>query len=401
MRRRGVLVERIWLDDSTPDDEVQASLGAAYAARVRPQCGCATSRPELYIARVGSRFIVKRMPGTGEEHDSGCESWSPPETLTAVGRVLDAVKVLDDGTVSVRLDFSLSRRPGRGRPPAESTKDTKVVHSDGARLTLRSLLHWLWDEAEFTSWSPRMEGKRSWRVVSWHVKAAAMDKSTRSGSLGERVWLPEPFDSEHKQEIAARRSEAWRVARETKGKTTQLLVLIGEVKKVESGQFGQSLMTIKHLPGKPIVLDEDLYRRMESKFADELELRAADPSVHLVAAATVSIGRTGLPRAHELTLMTTTEQWLPFEGPVERTLIAAAVDGHRRFIVPPRYGVAASAAVPVMVLTDTEKPTPVYVGQLQHAESEATDADHGFRWDGEDALELPPAAAHSTAEASR
>ena len=58
-----------------------------------------------------------------------------------------------------------------------------------------------------------------------------------------------------------------------------------------------------------------------------------------------------------------------------------------------------------MVLTDTEEPAPVYVGQLQHAEGDAADPDHGFRWDGEDALELPPAAAHvlahGVAEASR
>ncbi|GAA1082027.1 DUF1173 domain-containing protein [Tsukamurella strandjordii] len=395
-RRRGVLVGGVWLDEGTSDDELQARLGAAYSFHERPRCGCSRQRPELYIARVGSRFILKRMPGSGDGHDPSCQSWSAPEALTGIGRVLDAIRVLEDGTVNVKLDFSLSRRPGRGRPPAPSTKESKVVHADGAKLSLRSLLCWLWDEAEFTSWSPGMAGKRSWRAISWHVRGAAMDKQTRSGSLGDRVWLPEPWDSEHKQQIAARRQDAWRFAREQKGKTTQLIVLIGEVKKLEMGKFGQTLLTLKHLPGVPVVLDEDLQRRMESKFADELELRAADDTVHLVAAATVSIGRTGLPHAQELTLLTMTGEWLPFESLQQREVIETAVSEGRRFVVGQRYDLPAAADVPAIVLTDTAgpSPTPVYIGDPDPAADddliETTEA--VFRWNGDSPLALPAAA---------
>ena len=394
MRRRGILVEGVWLDDTSSDDRVQELLAAAHSARRRPMCGCG-ARPELYVAKVGDRFVVKRMPGSGGDHEPGCESWSPSESLTGIGRVLDAVRIREDGLADVRLDFSLSKRPGKGRPPAASTSESKVVRADGAKMTLHGLLCWLWDEAGMTSWSPGMVGKRSWRVVSWYVRGAATDKQVRGGSLAARVWLPEPFHADHKREIAARREEAWRLAREVPARTTQLMVLVGEVKKIDVGRFGGHLLTVRHAPDAPIVLDEDLHRRMQSRFADELELWNADPTVRLVVAATFSVGRTGTARAHELTLITMTEQWLPFASVQDRAVLDAAVAEGRRFAVGQKYGISGAAEVPIMVLTDTEgDPVPVYVG-AEPEDDPIGIPDNGWRWSGDGPLTLP--AAHHAA----
>ena len=47
----------------------------------RPGCACNPSQDggvPMYVARIGDRYYLKRMPGTGPEHAPGCGSWSPP-----------------------------------------------------------------------------------------------------------------------------------------------------------------------------------------------------------------------------------------------------------------------------------------------------------------------------------
>lgn len=68
------------------DDEAGSflnELAAAHASKFRPRCLCQTPNPEMYVAKVGDSFIVKRMPGTGIAHDSGCDHFDPPLAFPA------------------------------------------------------------------------------------------------------------------------------------------------------------------------------------------------------------------------------------------------------------------------------------------------------------------------------
>src|ERR1035438_7984384 len=47
---------------------------------------------------------------------------------------------------------------------SESSSKT-TAKTSGTRLTLRGLLHYLWDESKLSHWTPEMEGKRSWFTV--------------------------------------------------------------------------------------------------------------------------------------------------------------------------------------------------------------------------------------------
>src|SRR4051794_20480141 len=78
---------------------------------------------------------------------------------------------------------SRCRRPETGLlpEPSESTSDT--VQSDGNKLSLRAVLHYLWDEAELTTWHAAFAGHRSWAVVHQRLRAAVDGKLVRKNPL--------------------------------------------------------------------------------------------------------------------------------------------------------------------------------------------------------------------------
>ena len=53
------------LEDGVASAHAQQVLAHAHRMKVRPLCDCTPAGVEMYIARVGSGFVVKRMPGTG------------------------------------------------------------------------------------------------------------------------------------------------------------------------------------------------------------------------------------------------------------------------------------------------------------------------------------------------
>lgn len=140
------------LVDDVHAPAAQQELSRAKAARLRPLCLCTSPGVEMYIAAAGQHLIVKRMPGTAAEHDPGCRSWLPPGELSGYGAVGEQ-SIVDnpaDGTTALRLGFSLSKTGNRAAPePSGSPSGT--VQSDGNKLSLRAVLHYLWDEAELTS----------------------------------------------------------------------------------------------------------------------------------------------------------------------------------------------------------------------------------------------------------
>jgi hypothetical protein len=261
---------------------------------------------------------------------------------------------------------------------------------------LRALLHYLWQEAGLTAWTPGMTGRRNWGVVSWHLRQAARGKFTKSKPLATRLFVPEPFYADRKAELAARRLSAWAPARPT-GRTSQFMLLVGEVKAIEPARFGHKLV-IKHLPDAPLMLDEDLHRRLQRRFNDELKMWQADEPGHLMAIGTFAVGRTGLGTVQELSLMMTDEHWLPYESLADKLLLEAAVVQRRRFTKSLRYNLDPSMPMASLVLTDTETPTAAYLVQNDDELGDITTLENetGVRaWDwviSGAPLQLPPPA---------
>jgi Protein of unknown function (DUF1173) len=113
-------------------------------------------------------------------------------------------------------------------------------------------------------------------------------------------------------------------------------------------------MQVRHQPGHPWFLDEDLHRKLTKRFETELELwrLAEDGAVRLLAICTFSVSRAGYANVEQLALMTTDRHWLPFGGDVERTLLDTAIAEGRSFRKVLPYN-GSSAPMASLILTDT------------------------------------------------
>lgn len=344
------------------DPDAQVILTQAKEARVRPLCLCQPVGVPMYIAVGGTDLIIKRMPGTAAAHGHRCRSWLPPDELSGYGAVAEQ-SIIDnptDGTTSLRLGFSLSKSGGRAAPePSDTQSDT--VRADGNKLSLRAVLHYLWDEAELTSWHPAFAGHRSWAVVHRRLRVALDGKLVRKCPLGPSVYVPEPFSADRKLEIEQRRIKAWAVARRVPGKSSRLLIGVGEIKSIEATSHGVKLQ-VRHQPGHPWFVDHDLYRKLTKRFPTELEMRqmANDDEVRLVVICTFSVSNAGYARVEELSLMTTDRHWLPFSNDADRTLLASAIEAQRSFRKVLPYN-GRRTALASLIFTDTAPAVAAFI----------------------------------------
>ena len=383
----------------TTNPEVQQLLAAAHTDRVRPLCMCRPDGVAMYVAKIGTdKYVIKRMPDSGLAHTHRCASYLPPEELSGLGQVLGSAitEEADSGLTAIKLGFRMSKAE-RAAPAGTGTGGVAdSVASDPNRLTLRAVLHYLWQEADLATWSPGMAGKRNWRIVSWYLRQAARGKFTKGKPLATKLYVPEPFTAEKKTEIAARRLSAW-APMQQHGTSQQFMMLIGELKAIEPARFGHKLV-IRHLPDAPLMVDDTLLNRLNKRFGDELGLWQSDDDGHLMVIATFSIGRAGLATAEEISLVMTDRNWLPYESLADKLLLDTALDAHRRFTKSLRYNLPPDKPMASLVFTDTETPTAAF---LLHSDEDRDTAaqiasDTGtavWTWVlGEDMPPLPPGA---------
>jgi len=316
------------------------AVADAHAAHQRPRCMCLVQGVEMYVARLGEGYIVKRMPDTGSHHAPDCPSYEPPAEFSGLGQVLGSAITEDPATgeTTLKLDFPLTKMPGRSTiPPTSGESDS--ASSTGTRLSLRGLLHYLWDKAELTRWHPGFAGKRTWATVRRHLLHAAEHKLARGDALRARLYVPETFSIEQRDAINARRLAQWQTAVPAPGKPQRLMLLICEVKEIVPARYGFKAI-VKHLPDQACAIDEQLYRRLGRRFEVELALWGASDDIHLVMIATFGVSSAGVPAIHELSLMPATAQWLPIENSFEHQLVGQLVADRRSFIKGIRYNVS-------------------------------------------------------------
>lgn len=337
------------------------SLAPLYVEKTRPVCLCRRDGVEVYIAKIEGRYIVRRMPNTGDEHSPDCDSYEPPAELSGLGEVMgSAIKEnVEDGITTLKLNFSLSKAAGRAAPtPSGDEKDS--VKTDGKKLTLRGVLHYLWDEAGFNRWAPGMNGKRSWFVIRKYLLQAAENKSTKGSNLADRLYIPESYSIDKKDEIAQRRlSHMRKAAMPVKG-TTQMMLVIGEIKSFSDARNGKKIM-FKHVPECGFMMNDDIYKRLQKRFSSELELAAIN-NTHIIAISTVSVSVTGLPFIEEIAIMVVDENWIPIENDFDRMLIESLISKSRRFTKGLRFNMQSKTPLASVVLSDTQPgPTAMYI----------------------------------------
>lgn len=344
---------RRWMKDAPGFAETVAE---AHATRQRPLCLCVPQGVEMYVARLAGPcggFIVKRMPDTGYRHAYYCSSYEPPADVSGLGQLLGTAINEDPATgqTSLRLGFSLTKMPGRSQTPLAG-EECESVATDDTKLSLRGLLHYLWDQAELTKWHPGFAGKRTWGTVRRQLLSAADDKFARGDSLRSRLYIPETFFLDQRDAINARRSAQWLQALSAPGRPQSLMLLIGEVKEIVPARYGFKAV-LKHVPDQAFAIDHQLYRRLGRRFEMELALWGACEHIHMMIIATFRVAGTGVPVVSELSLMPVTQHWLPVENSFEEQLVDRLVSQGRTFRKGLRYNLNAGCLLVNAILIDT------------------------------------------------
>ena len=133
--------------------EFQAVLSRAQSAKSPVLCGCRDAGDlRLYISKRFGRFVLSRWPGSGGGHATACDHFELPDFLSGMGQVRGAAVLEDEATgeASLKVNFPMSRGAARVAPSALSN-DKPSVKSTGYKLSMRGLLHVLWDRAQLRS----------------------------------------------------------------------------------------------------------------------------------------------------------------------------------------------------------------------------------------------------------
>lgn len=390
----------------------QQVLGRAHAAKVRGECLCkgpGAQRPQLYIARVPEGFAIKRMPFTGPDHAASCEHYSAPPELSGFGQVDGAAirEDVDAGTTTLSLAFPLSKGAARTVTTPGEAVEHESVRSDGTKLTLRALLHYLYDEADLTRWTPAMNGRRGWGVIRREILKAASSKKTKGFDLAEVLFMPEPWREDDIQGIQARHTE--RLSRLAKIRGSRMIV-IAPFKDLEPSRFGKQLR-LRHLPEHPILAADDLADALKGRFKEQLELANNYQDSQLLFAGTISRSGSGVLNMETGMLANVNHNWLPFETTAEHELLEALMPS-RRFVKGLRYNLNHDKPLACAVLQDTApKETALYIAHADASGDYASELAElmeksplaSWRWDADVAgmPALPPIKSNENHEIHR
>lgn len=347
----------------------QRILQKGYATRLRPVCLCLVQGdgPALYIALARGQYILKRLPYSGPLHAPHCEHYEPPPELSGLGQVSGSAirEELETQTTTLSLDFALTK--GRSRQPAAvSEVEHESVRSDGTKLTMRGLMHFLMDEAGLTRWTPAMAGRRNWYVVRRELLKAASSKMTKGQPLPALLHIPESFNLDRAEEIQQRQRESLAPLSES---TSARMILLGEVKAMEDARYGKCLV-VKHMPDAKLMMTDDLHTHLVSRFAHQLQIWSQLEVSHLVMLATISRSAQGVLSIEAACLMNVNEHWLPFESLFEWELLNTLHRSQRRFTKGLRYNLPSTKPLASIVLQDTGEVSAALFVVPQNAEGE-------------------------------
>jgi hypothetical protein len=252
--------------------------------------------------------------------------------------------------VELRLDFPLTRRVGRSVAIADREPPVEVTVAR-RQLSLRGLLHYLWDRAGFNRWRPRMQGKRSYWVLRKFLLQACEEVESKGLRLAERVFIPESFSKDRVAEIAQRHKEALAILLSPEADLQfKMMIAIGELKELRATALGYELL-LKHLPDCALFLDQKAGERTKRAFEAELLAWSAGQA-KLIAACLVYARCEHIYQIESLTLMMTSAHWIPFDHAYEKDVVDKLVAEQRVFLKPLRYETKHAGKFPNFLLLD-------------------------------------------------
>ena len=220
-----------------------------------------------------------------------------------------------------------------------------------------------------------MAGKRNWSLIRYHLLRVAEQTIIDGQPLDQLTWIPEPFDRRHRDEIEARRQQAWEPLGQADSQhpgARRFGLAIVEWAEVKPARYGQAI-AVRQMARPPFMVDDDVIDALGARFP-QLELHTRHAGGHLLMAATFSLSRGGYPVVEDAAFLATDAHWLPYDSAAGYQLLQAAVDSGRRFTTPLRYGMTTGQPTPAVVLTDTAEPVAAYIAADQAAADRAQQA---------------------------
>ena len=188
------------------DSLLQDALARIYDTPERPRCMCIRGGVNMYVAK-HRHYVVKRMPGTGGKHHPTCIVFEPDFEHSGLGEFMgESVIEHSAESVELRVNFPLTRVSGKAIPRGETTEPAEIK-ALRHRMSLRAVMHFLFERAGFNRWFPAMTGKRSQGVLHKYLMQAAEEIEMKMVCLAERLYVPEPFNEDRKSEAAQRRRD--------------------------------------------------------------------------------------------------------------------------------------------------------------------------------------------------
>ena len=138
---------------------------------------------------------------------------------------------------------------------------------------------------------------------------------------------------------------------------------MGEYNGSEPTNFGRRI-AIRHMPDVPLFMEHKAWERVERIHGAILQARDADVArkPRVLLAALIYAAREHVHAVDTLSVMLTTDQWIPMEGLHELPLIEALQREQRAFIKPLRFDARTSAIFPNALLLDCGgSPVPLHV----------------------------------------
>jgi hypothetical protein len=343
------------IEEAIPD--LQAFLSKAYEQRLRPMCMCKEPSVPMYIAKVEDQYLVKRMPLSGRDHNRVCPSYEPPYELSGLGPLIgSAIQVDANGRAELKLDFSLTKRGPRAASSATAEASEQGIHSGPRKLSLRAMLHYLWEAGELTEWRSTWSGRRGWGRVRASLLNAAAQMTVRGAILEDMLFVPEVFHAEDKDGIAARRAAALKSVQASGSGARKLMMTVAEVKEFSAAREGQKIV-VRHMPF-PLMIEEGAWRRLATRYDTELELWRSCEAFHLIIVATFGVSGAGIAAVEEVALMVVNEHWLPFEDIHDLRLLEKLSVLKRKSVKGLRFNLPRGAPI-VSVTLPEQKPAPV------------------------------------------
>jgi hypothetical protein len=328
------------------------------------QCLCQTPALRLVIrcSRAG-RYHLAGWPGEGELHDPSCsfhKLTSEPTGRDAYST--EAIREEDDG-VAIRFSAALARKLSAPEP-AEASLEQR----DGrARRTvgLLGLLHWLWEEAQLTTWHPRWR-RRTWWVCHARLSEQITACSINGDELTEALYVVPPFQKEYARRNTAL-FEAFRIARlKRRGDTQRRGLILGEIRDVRATRYGVQYALAHHRGA--LFATRALNERLRRSYRPAFSAAAHEHGARRIGLFLVELSPKGNVRVLDMAAMLVSKLYIPADSSHEVMMANALADAGRAYVKPVRYD-GSDLVFPDFVLTDVSPHSYVEVYGIHGRES--------------------------------